>query len=354
MEENNPANDLVYFLSQKSLADNIKLTASEYLLGLTGSEEGRNFIVQNIGANKFADLIVDLMAEKSSDLQLQAHKCLVNLSAEHTTYNMIASDKTLTTLFEKIINNSSTEKSREISEKVSMSLSNLAHWKEGAIKIMNFLMKNDNSMVLYKLIEIFFNNCASLHHLASFFSNLTQQKEARKLFLDKEKLIFQKLLAFVSFKESKIRQHGIVATVKNCCFEIDDHLWLLGEQVDILPRLLLPLAGPEVFDDEDTEKLPIELQYLEDTKERESDPTIRKILIEAISQLCTTQAGRKIVKDANTYIILRELHKWEKDEACIEVLENLISILISEEPEKGLEDLSKVVIPEHIQLNFSR
>ena len=60
------------------------------------------------------------------------------------------------------------------------------------------------------------------------------------------------------------------------------HEWLLGEEVDLLPALLLPLAGPEQFDDEEEEKLPVELQFLPDDKQREEDPVIRKMLIEAL------------------------------------------------------------------------
>lgn len=37
---------------------------------------------------------------------------------------------------------------------------------------------------------------------------------------------------------------------------------LLGQSshIDILPYILLPLAGPEEFDEEDNDKLPIQLQ----------------------------------------------------------------------------------------------
>jgi len=60
---------------------------------------------------------------------------------------------------------------------------------------------------------------------------------------------------------------------------------LLGETVDLLPKLLLPLAGPEEFDEEDNDKLPIDLQYLGEDKVRERDPDIRKMLIEALTQV---------------------------------------------------------------------
>lgn len=60
---------------------------------------------------------------------------------------------------------------------------------------------------------------------------------------------------------------------------------MLGSQVDILPRLLLPLAGPEEFDDEDNDKLPLDLQYLPEDKTRESEPEIRKMLLEILMQV---------------------------------------------------------------------
>ena len=66
------------------------------------------------------------------------------------------------------------------------------------------------------------------------------------------------------------------------------HEWLLGEEVDLLPALLLPLAGPEQFDDDEEEKLPMELQFLPDDKQREEDPVIRKMLIEALIKVISS------------------------------------------------------------------
>jgi len=48
---------------------------------------------------------------------------------------------------------------------------------------------------------------------------------------------------------------------------------------------LLPLAGPEELSEE-MEGLPEDLQYLGDDKTRESDPDIRKMLIESVMQVC--------------------------------------------------------------------
>jgi len=65
----------------------------------------------------------------------------------------------------------------------------------------------------------------------------------------------------------------------------EHHEWLLGDDVDLLPRLLLPLAGPEEFDDDEMEKLPVDLQYLQPDKERELDTDIRRMLVEALNQV---------------------------------------------------------------------
>lgn len=52
--------------------------------------------------------------------------------------------------------------------------------------------------------------------------------------------------------------------------------------MDILPFLLLPLAGPEDFSEEEMERLPVDLQYLPPDKQREPDADIRKMLVEAV------------------------------------------------------------------------
>lgn len=68
-------------------------------------------------------------------------------------------------------------------------------------------------------------------------------------------------------------------------FVAEYHDWLLGDEVDLLPRLLLPLAGPEEFDDDDMDKLPDDLQYLPSDKQREPEAHIRKTITEALLQV---------------------------------------------------------------------
>ena len=63
---------------------------------------------------------------------------------------------------------------------------------------------------------------------------------------------------------------------------------------------------------------------------------------------------RQIVKDKNAYVILRELHNWEKDESNIVAIENLVALLIADEPEPGMENLDEVSIPDHVMSKLSK
>ena len=68
-------------------------------------------------------------------------------------------------------------------------------------------------------------------------------------------------------------------------------------------------------------------------------------------QLCSTLKCREIIRNKNVYVIFRELHKWETDAACIVALENLVSVLISDE--HGM-DFDKVDIPEEIEQKLNK
>lgn len=69
-------------------------------------------------------------------------------------------------------------------------------------------------------------------------------------------------------------------------------------------------------------------------------------------QLSSTRSGRAYLKEKNAYVILRELHKWEKVEDNLSTLMDLIDILIADEPQEGMEDLHKVEIPLDIAKKF--
>ncbi|KAF4527157.1 hypothetical protein B566_EDAN007197 [Ephemera danica] len=196
---------------------------------------------------------------------------------------------------------------------------------------------------------------AALHYLAPLISNLSQLTQVRRMLLDPERCVMQRLLPFTQYTESSIRRGGVISTLRNCCFDVEHHEWLLSPTVDLLPALLLPLAGPDVFSEEETEKLPPDLQYLEENKQRESDPDLRRLILEAIARLCARRSTRVTIREQEAaYLILRELHKWEEDRAALLACENLVDLLIRTEEEIGVDDLRDVDVPENLTTTFTK
>lgn len=181
------------------------------------------------------------------------------------------------------------------------------------------------------------NTGVNYDYLATLLSNLSQLPEVRRsvfelvliirsdmyglngyfcfrIFLDFDNQLLERILPLIEYEDSITRKYGIIGAIRNLCLSSgtycvgdtrsigryeklvmllsENHELLLHSNVDILPRLVLPLAGPEEFDDEDTEKLPLDLQYLPDTKTREPDSRLRKMLLEIIMQVSFIRLDR--------------------------------------------------------------
>ena len=70
--------------------------------------------------------------------------------------------------------------------------------------------------------------------------------------------------------------------------------------------------------------------------------------------MCATKQGRLLIKDKNAYVILRELHKWEKDPGSKLTCQKLCELLIADEPEAGMEELHTVDVTEELQTKFDK
>lgn len=233
-------------------------------------------------------------------------------------------------------------------------LSNISRSETLVDEVMQALLEIDEN-ILDRLVATFtkidFNkHKQNLNYLAAVFSNLSQTSSFRHLVAKSETRLLQRLLPFICLETSLIRRGGIVGLLKNICFDTSLHEWLFSPDVDALPFILLPLAGPEEFDDETNEMLPVELQYLDSEKKRESDPDIRIMLLESLAQLCATRHGRTYLRSKGAYEILRELHKYEcspdGDKRALKACEDVVDILIKTEDEIGHDDLKKVDIPD--------
>lgn len=299
--------------------------------------------------------IVDLTEEKVAVIRRDAFLTLVNVSAtdEGAIAVLEAGDTTLIKRsVEEILNENST-----LADPCAMFLSNISRPRANVEQVLDSLLTIEHS--IERLLTAFtrkqFNKKdMKLDYIGPVFSNLTQSSRGRDIVCDPSQNMLIRILPFTHHPDNLIRRGGATGILKNICFDSPRHDWLLSEQVNVLPFILLPLAGPEEFSEEDNDKFPIELQYLDADKQRESDVDLRNMLLDCLSQLCATVKSREYLRQKGTYEILREYHKWETNRKALYYCENIVNILIRTEEEIGAEDLSRMEIPDHLFEKFDK
>ncbi|XP_013001214.1 protein HGH1 homolog isoform X3 [Cavia porcellus] len=331
------AAELLPFLTQGARAD-LQAAAAQHVLALTGSGPGRALLARQAELLK---ALAVLAAAAGSAPARDAARALVNLAADPSVHEqLLAADPVLPTrLLGRAL-----DPQWPWADEAAAALANLSREPAPCAALMGTLEAAAKSglgleRLLCALCTPGYNACAPLHHLGPLLSNLSQQPAARAFLLDPDRCVIQRLLPLTQYSDSSLRRGGIVG----------HHEWLLGPDVDILPFLLLPLAGPEEFSEEEMDRLPVDLQYLPPDKQREPDADIRKMLIEAIMLLTATAPGRQQVRDQGAYLILRELHTWESEPDVQMACEKLIQVLIGDEPECGMENLLEVQVPEDVE-----
>jgi Domain of unknown function (DUF384)./Domain of unknown function (DUF383). len=104
---------------------------------------------------------------------------------------------------------------------------------------------------------------------------------------------------------------------------------------NLLPYLLLPLAGPEELSDEDTADMLPDLQLLPPDKQRDSDTTIITTHLETLLLLTTTREGRDKMRAVKVYPLIRETHMHVEDENVTEACDRLVQVLMRDEEGEG-------------------
>ncbi|XP_037566124.1 protein HGH1 homolog [Dermacentor silvarum] len=341
-----PVNELINFLA-KSAPTEAKNQALAYIAGLPDSEDGRSLLLKNSDLVKAVALLVQ---DENTETASRACKCLTNFTSVPAISEHLVEHDYGGLLAHLVDRSLRSESHDSVARQCAATLSNLTRGRQGAEKAWTLLNSTN------KCDDLLAALCSSINenhdHLSFVFSNLSQLDEVRRWLLDQAARRIHKFFPFLTLETSTIRKHGAAAVLRNCCFETESNEWLLSPDVDILSRLLYPLMGPEELDDDEMEKLPLDLQYLGNDKQREGSPEIRQMLIEAITQLCATKKCREHIKNSGAYYVLRELHKTESCRPVVVACENLVDILISDEPEPGMENLKDVDIPEHLVKKF--
>ncbi|KAG7287884.1 hypothetical protein NEMBOFW57_007401 [Staphylotrichum longicolle] len=239
---------------------------------------------------------------------------------------------------------------------LAMLLANMAKW-DGLKSVAT--RKQDspealksNELVLNQLLDLFvkgadgtYNKDADFDYLAYVFADLSKHPEIRQFFITKQDyddvVPINKIKVFTEHK-SDIRRKGVASTIKNVAFDVPAHPAFLDEdQINILPYLLLPITGNEEYDDEETMGMLPDLQLLPPDKQRDADPNIVQTHVETLTLLTTTRKGRELMRNINVYPIIRETHLHVNDDGVREACERLVQVLMRDEAEPGVEEVTE-------------
>jgi len=154
---------------------------------------------------------------------------------------------------------------------------------------------------LLKLVEAFEASKAlpgdPLGPLALFFENICQEPAGATIFCEPEDGFILNIVAKGLADINKDRQLGAAGAIKNCSFHKEWHEEIAKHR-EVAALLALPLVGePDGYDEEDKEGMYPGLA----SKCRlggtivESDE-VRKMIYEALMQLCRTRTGREYLR----------------------------------------------------------
>lgn len=283
----------------------------------------------------------------------QATTCLANLCSDLKVRDLIVEDiDYLKFLVKSIVNITNSN-----ADLMCILLTNLAK-NDNIVKILDFKISHDKENNTFKsdkvmdcLMDCFvkgadrsLNKYANFDYLSYFFADISRFQQGRDYFITEqaydEVVPITKLLVFTEKYDSKIRREGVASTIKNSLFDSTKHHELLtNPNINLLPYILLPIAGPEEIDEDYMFDLPEELQLLPSDKVRDPLKGLICIHLESLLLLCTTRPIREYLREKAVYAIVRELHKVELDSNVVELCDKLVQFLMRDEGEEDVEEI---------------
>ncbi|KAE8306890.1 hypothetical protein BDV41DRAFT_89212 [Aspergillus transmontanensis] len=283
-----------------------------------------------------------LLVRDYTPIAKNALTMLINLSADQDVLaNLADDDAFLETLFTKVTNVKEPN-----ADDVSMLLANLVK-SEKMKKLLTIKRRvpeqvSTSPNVMDQLMDCFvkgaegaLNKNATYDYLSYVFADMSKSKEGRAYFTSRQEydgvVPVTKLTVFTEH-QSSIRRRGVASTIKNVAFDIPFHPTLFSEdEANLLPYILLPIAGPEEFDEEETLTMLPDLQLLPPDKKRDSENSIIVTHLETLLLLTTTREGRNRMREVQVYPIIRECHLNVDDEDVREACDRLVQVLMRDE-----------------------
>lgn len=205
--------ELLPYLDVNARQD-VKYFALDYIVGLTGSEKGKTFLRNH---KEFVIKVAKLTRDINSPCCSLALTAILNLSAELPIADVILENDNLEDFVAYTLDPKS-----EDADKSAAILMNLTRSEAGSRKLLKDI-STSTKCSLYDIVDVFckldYNPKANLHYLAPLMSNLTQLKDVRDVMMDRSRCIIRKMLPFTTYEKSNTRRGGVVATLKNCCFD---------------------------------------------------------------------------------------------------------------------------------------
>ena len=213
MAAEDPLSELEQFLDCRTRLD-VRLQAVKQVLGLTGSSEGQSIFLKR---PSILDKLVELIFDDSKAVARDANLSIVNLSANDNISVELARRGTTKRLIDALL-----DRDNVFLNHVCMSLSNITRTEEGSRSVFMCLSGQDKGafvQLVQAYCQVESKDSSKMDYVASIFSNLTQLKDARALFLDKSTALLQRLMPFTHFEGSAVRRRGTVGLLRNLCFE---------------------------------------------------------------------------------------------------------------------------------------
>ncbi|PHH74735.1 hypothetical protein CDD82_4799 [Ophiocordyceps australis] len=332
--------ELVGFIAHPN--PRIRLTAAENLVPYSTAQP---WIFKADGLEPIKKLRI--LVRDDASIAHHVLTMLVNLSADDEVRDSLVQDaKFVELLFQRIVIHD--EKNADL---MAMLLANLAKSDSFCHGISQLKQPapeklGSDDLLLNQLTDLFvkgaansYNHDADYDYLAYLFADLAQHPGVCKYLVTGQPSSVAgeavaplcKLKVFTQHA-SPIRRKGVASTLKNVAFDLGSHPALLDDAaIDILPYILLPLAGPEDYDDDEAADMLPDLQLLPPDKRRDPDPTILQTHLETLTLLTTTLHGRQVLRRIKVYPIIRETHLGVDDQDVKDACDRLVQVLMRDE-----------------------
>lgn len=312
----------------------VRKGAAELILGLTNDASSLLLITGN---KELINSLWDALGDKDRKLSVTSSQILVNITS-HSAQALTAQDTVPRVL--QILQHTETV---HLYNSMAMILNNISRSPEEADIFTTVLTLADCQMFV-KLVS----RHQEQGYLAAVLGNIAVTPVGRE-HLSHES-VFPEIISFLTMPGNIIVRRNTARLLRNLSFDTKTHTAL----VEYLPQIVYPLVGGEEIDEEDMDKLPIDLQYLPEDKCREPDLQTRTYLSDTLFQMGGTYSVREKYREENYYELLKNYDQWEEDDDARERIQNTIYLIVQNDGEvdlrkdgdvpEGVEEAEEVVI----------